>query len=127
MKRTPLKRKTPMRRAPFRGKASGKSSYRRRERDLVYMAWVLTQPCLLRSVADAGPCYGRVQADHAGARALGKKAPDNTCIPLCLKHHHDRTVYVGYFKDHDAKAMRAWCDWQVAIVQVGFAAREVTA
>lgn len=77
------------------------------------MAFVRWCHCAL--VADEKfPCAGRVEADHAGDRPKGKKAPDTTCIPLCHRHHRHRTDYVGHFKGWDARRMRAWCDGQIS-------------
>lgn len=130
MKRSsPLRRKTPLRRV------SKKNSYRRRERDLEFMAKVRKLPCIVRTwlailnggtepvTADTArewilppkitPCTGRVQADHLGERAYGTKAHDNTCAPMCRNHHAERTDYTGPFKGWTAEDMRAWCDWAI--------------
>lgn len=102
MKRTQLRRKTPLRRsrsarpaAELGGRLNGpiaaprapkpRSRYRQRERHTAYMLWVKRQPCLMRGVW--GSCEGRVEADHAGRRPKGQKAHDSTCIPLCHRHH----------------------------------------
>lgn len=98
MKRSPIKR-TAMKRGTRR------SSYARRERDMAFMGWVKLQPCLL---ADEGGCEGVVEADHAGERGLGRKAPDDTCIPLCTGHHRHRTDYSGPFRGWTGVQMRAW-------------------
>jgi len=116
VKRTALKRKTPLRRRT-RLRPFGNTKYRRRERDVDFMLFVLTQPCAVRSLARAGACDGRVQADHAGARGLGVKAPDDTCIPLCMKHHGQRTDYRGFFKNWKGPQMRAWADLAIHQIQ----------
>ncbi len=116
MKRTPLARKTPLRRRT-RLRPVGKTKYRRRARQWDFMAFVLEQTCTLQGVDGAGVCWGRVQADHAGTRGLGVKAPDDTCIALCTKHHGNRTDYRGYFKDWKADQMRTWCDLQIYLTQ----------
>lgn len=90
------------------------SRYRNRARDFAYMGAVKLLPCLLRGVAGAGDCDGPVEADHAGERAFARKAPDDTCIPLCRRHHRDRTDMRGIFKTFDRVAMRAWCDERIA-------------
>ena len=87
--------------------------YRRRSRRMDFMAYILFQPCVLQDASGAGKCWGRVQADHAGSRPYGQKAPDDTCIPLCTKHHRDRTDYTGYFKGWRGAQMRAWCDLRI--------------
>ncbi len=106
MKRSPLQRKTPLRRRT-RLRPVGRTKYRRRTRDFDFMGFVLYQPCVLRAT---GKCEGRVQADHAGARGLGVKCPDDQTIPLCRFHHSSRTDYTGYFKNWKGPQMREWCD-----------------
>lgn len=87
-----------------------KSKYARRERDIDYMLWVKTLPCLLAGLEGAGPCSSVVEADHAGIRGIGQKAPDNTCIPLCSTHHLDRGAHTGYFRFSSTgeKRTREW-------------------
>jgi len=107
MKHTPLKRKTPLRRTS-RLRASGKSAYRQRPRDMAYIVWVWRQPCCARLLPNPSPCGGHVEADHAGRRGMGRKAPDETCIPLCRQHHRERGSFSGMFRDYDQATMRAW-------------------
>jgi hypothetical protein len=89
MKRAPIPRRKPLRaRARLRRGTSApkpRSKYSQRERFTAYMLWVKGQPCLMRSIW--GRCEGRVEADHAGPRGVGRKAHDSTCIPLCCHHH----------------------------------------
>lgn len=115
MRRTPLRRKTPMARSPMRRRSRpvrvpasditiaeairislatpvphepsrhSGSAYRQRERHVPYMLWCKRMPCLMRGVW--GTCSGPVEADHAGPRPLGQKAHDSTVIPLCHQHH----------------------------------------
>jgi hypothetical protein len=72
-----------------------------RPRDFDRMSWCKLQRCLLHDVDGAGACEGWVQgvvdADHAGERAGFHRAPDDTVIPLCARHHRDRTCSSGYF------------------------------
>lgn len=116
MKRTPLIRKTPMRRRA-RMAAGAKSAYRLRPRDFAYMAWVRRQPCCAR---DLGGCSGRVEADHAGSRGLGRKADDDTCIPLCHAHHVQRGSFSGPFRTWDQVQMRGWLTSMVDVHQTRF-------
>ena len=104
MKRSgPLKR-SPMKRTPMRpGKR--KTKYARRERDVPYMMWVKSLPCLLRGFS---PCSGVVEADHAGDRAFGQKADDRTCIPLCTRHHRERHDSMGLFRGRTKEWKREW-------------------
>lgn len=90
------------------------------------MGWVKTLPCLLASGlppfsdlwrgGEPGHCGGAIEAHHAGQHAGFRKAPDDTCIPLC-DHHHDaltdrRLCFSGW--PHGALklwelAAVAWC------------------
>lgn len=136
MKRTQLARRTPLRRKTWLRRKSKTKKYARRERDLDYMKLVKRLPCIVRTweivrfripLAQYGepvldvmamppitPCTGHVQADHAGKRPYGQKAPDDTCIPLCKHHHGERTDYRGTFHWWDGADMRAWCEWAIA-------------
>lgn len=119
MKRgAPLKRSTPLRRKT-RLRARGNTSYARRPRDFVYMGKVARLPCVVRKWPGAfvTTCAGRVQVDHAGDRPFHRRAPDDTSIPICTKHHGERTDYRGTFKGFDAGLMRAFCDWAIKQTQ----------
>lgn len=96
-----------------------RNSYRRRERLVSYMLWVRTQPCIVTTMGvfnhaafvqppHMSGCFGGVQADHAGARALGRKACDSTCIPICRNHHDQRTNGWGLFSGFTLIEKRAW-------------------
>jgi len=80
-----------------------RSRYSQRERETDYMLWVKTLPCCCSHL---GACEGVVEADHAGARGLGMKASDWTCIPICTLHHRQRTDFSGPFKTWDQTMMR---------------------
>jgi hypothetical protein len=112
MKRgAPLKRKTRLR-------AKGKSKYARRERDIPYMMRVKKMRCSVRvHCATTSRCQGRIEADHAGERPFGQKCPDSETIPMCQKHHRERTDLRGAFKGWSAQAMRVWCDFVIAETQ----------
>lgn len=101
MKRTALKR-TAMR------PGKRKTKYARRERDIDYMLLVKGLRCFLAGVDGAGPCTGVTEADHAGERGLGQKAPDDTCIPLCSGHHLDRHACTGFFRGREKHWKREW-------------------
>ena len=129
MKRTPLRRKTPLRRTRWRARvvtwdamnkqevsrpAKRRSKYKRRPRDTTYMLWVKRQPCIVSVLLyDTYPprgmvalCTGEVQADHAGRRGVNQKADDTTCIPLCKKHHGHRSDFTGVFRGWTQEHMR---------------------
>jgi hypothetical protein len=118
MKRSgPLARRIGLRRKTWLRSVSRTKKYRRRDRDWDFMAYVLWLPCELRNVLGAGRCQGRVQADHAGQRPFGQKSQDDTCIPLCEKHHTNRTDYRGYFKNWTGVQMREWNDRVIHVTQ----------
>lgn len=132
MKRTPLKRKTPLRRAaqkadklklgrnsPMRGR---KESVRRsdRKREPEYRRWIKLQPCCASGLSQ---CYGEVEADHAGRRPYGRKADDNTCIPLCQRHHEQRASFHGPFKTWNQAMMRLWLHGHILVYQAQYKRR----
>jgi len=104
-------------------RSTKRNSYARLERDFAFMTWVRKQPCIVRHAElwidgltdHAGlfpitattlakwPCYGEVQADHLGDRAMGRKADDSTCGPICRTHHDQRTngwgLFFGWVRD----------------------------
>lgn len=94
------------------------SKYRRRDRDFEYMGWIKQQPCLLYGADGAGDCSpGWVEADHAGTRPYGQKADDTTCIPLCSRHHRDRTDRSGFFRGKTKDWHREWCDSAITVMR----------
>lgn len=97
-----------------------RSKYATRERDFVYMGWVKQQPCMAIGMSQ---CIGAVEADHAGERPMGRKAPDDTCIPLCNHHHRQRTDFSGPFRPWDKQRMRAWLDDCIATTRTRYAVR----
>lgn len=72
-----------------------------------FLAWVRTQPCCVRAFG----CQGRIEAHHAGKNpGLGMKAPDNTAVPLCQKHHSEITDHSGMFRGVPREVLREWQD-----------------
>lgn len=97
------------------------SAYSERERDIAYLGWVRTQPCLL---AHLGGCEGAVEADHAGGRPYGQKSADNASVPLCTKHHRDRTESRGFFRGRtrdERRQRREWLDRAIAVMRDRYA------
>lgn len=73
MRKSPFKRKTPMRRAPVRkGRA-------RVERD-PYLDWIAAHECLLCGYPQSDP-------HHAGLHGHGEKCDDSLVLPLCRACH----------------------------------------
>lgn len=108
MKRGKPLRRTQMRRTWMK-KGKRKSKYARRERDIDYMLWCKTLPCLLAGLEGAGPCSSVVEPDHVGLDSgIGCKPPDDTCVPLCSAHHVDRHAHTGYFRDRPKAWIRDW-------------------
>lgn len=92
-------------------------------RDPVYRARVRALPCLL---AVTGKCLGAVEAHHAGERdAKGRKPGDDTCVPLCHRHHvaewHGAS---GHFKSWSRERRRAWAREAIQRTREDLAVRE---
>lgn len=90
------------------------TKHSRRERNFEFMRIVKCLPCCLCSEGD---CDGVVEADHAGSRPFARRAPDETCIPLCSKHHADRTLRNGFFRGMPVMEMKKWCAEQMVKTQ----------
>ena len=50
-------------------------------RNLKYLAWIRTLPCLV-----CGRITG-VEAAHTGPHGIAQKSSDTSAIPLCVRHH----------------------------------------
>jgi len=130
----PLKRKTGLSRKSTRS-TSKRSRYSARPRDTAFMLWVKTQPCAAAEfdlmpwlplprdarTANAARCEGAIEADHMGRRPVGRKAADDTCVPLCKRHHVARTGHSGLFRDAAQDQLRAWTSWWIAEIQRRYA------
>jgi hypothetical protein len=112
-RRARLRSRTPLRRSkPMRGPSKKRSRYRPRPRDTERMLWIRTLPCC---APQPHVCEWHIEAHHAGKKpGLRMKAPDDTCIPLCLLAHRQCETFSGPFRDFDGEAMRAWQDAQIA-------------
>ena len=79
-----------------------------RVRDDEYLAVVRTMRCYVcQRVGPSDP-------DHMGPHPLGRKADDDTCVPMCRLHHQERTDVTGVFRGFDRAAMSSWCDDAIA-------------
>lgn len=110
MRRTALKRSTPLKRRtrikPKRAKVRRSS----RSRDRAYLLFVKHLPCsaFVYGNAPALGCDGPVEAHHAGYRGLGQKSSDYEAIPLCRKHHGAWHGGVSPFFAWGKGLRRAW-------------------
>ena len=96
-----------------------------------FVTFARTLPCILRGVyyrtkrglVLTTTCEGRTEANHSGDRPKGRKADDDTCLPMCHAHHQDWTDYTGFFDlgRMSLDERHAWRDDQVAIVRKAFA------
>ena len=120
MKRTALKRTAgPARKARLTPRrATPRRSSRVEDRG--YMGAVHGLPCCAE---DLSPCFGRIEADHAGKKSgMGMKSSDLDCVPMCSRHHQQRHDFHGPFKSWTAPQMRAWLDAQIADTRAAIAA-----
>ena len=84
------------------------------------MLWVKSLGCAAHAL---GGCAGPIEADHAGRRGLGRKADDDTCIPLCQLHHHDRHAFAGVFRTWNQPMMRAFLERAIEMTRAAWNAR----
>lgn len=103
-----LRRRTPLR-SSWKPRA-GKRSDRRH--DDGFLKAVRKLPCIVRELPPPGaivtPCYGEVQPDHMGSRPVGRKADDRTAVPMCRRHHGERTDHSGTFRELTRDELRSW-------------------
>lgn len=107
MKRSPIKRKTRLRARRPTVRRDG------RVRDEAYLAFVRSLPCCVVDDKHGG----RIDPHHAGERPAGRKADDDTCIPMCRYHHDqwDGPMWHGNpFRTWDHEKRRAWQDERIA-------------
>jgi hypothetical protein len=88
--------------------------------NLRFVLWVKTLPCCAHSF-DPTCSAGYVEAHHAGDRPFGRKAHDETCIPLCTKHHREWHDAGGVFRFWKKDQRRSWRDEMVAKTTAAFA------
>ena len=85
MRRTPLRRYTPLRRGPwkpyelFDRRKETRRPRRRQGRSRSYLDWIRSLGCVI--------CGRKAQAAHTGSHGLAAKASDYSAIPLCAEHH----------------------------------------
>lgn len=81
MKRTPLKRKTPLKSGGWIKKKKARHAPTSIERE--YFAKVASIPCVIGN----HECGGRTTVSHRPGAGMGLKAPHNQVASLCEKHH----------------------------------------
>ena len=88
---------------------------RKARRNPAYVTWVRSLFCVLSSLRE---CWGRTEPHHAGKKpGVGLKAADDTCIPLCVRHHRELEDKSGFFKGWAKDEMRTWEDAMIAETQ----------
>ena len=119
--RKPLARRT-------RLKAKGKTSHARRPRDFSYMGEVVKLPCSVYTLSSdfmRVKCAGRVQVDHAFGRY--RPGSDTETIPLCEKHHREKTGIVGgegFMHGWSLALRRGWLELAIAVTRAAVGARQ---
>lgn len=115
MKHSPLARKTPLRRKS-RIKAKPPRRLKGPGSDPAYLAAVRALPCCaVKAFSDVCDCLGPIDPHHAGNRpGVGMKAADDTCIPMCRRHHREVETLTGSFRHWDKAYRRLWYDARIA-------------
>ncbi len=108
---TPIARKTRVKPTRATPRRSG------RVRNEEFLEVVRTMRChVCQRVGPSDP-------DHMGSRPLGRKADDDTCVPMCRQHHQERTDVTGYFKGFACVTMREWCQTAISETRASVYAR----
>ena len=103
MKRTPLQRKSPMKRSAIKPKRP-KVEDTRKGADFDRLVWMRQQPCC---ACDAPPpCHAHHFIGKLKGMAL--KAPDSETMPLCLQCHKNLHEKLGMFRVMDRGDMKSW-------------------
>lgn len=120
MKRTPLTRKTPMKRSRFVKRPLPKRAPERGG-DVDYLAWIRMLPCARCGV------NGISHAHHSTGAGMGLKSDDRDAMPLCSPHVDGRMTKPGCHREfHDNRGLfdgwtredrRIWQELQVARCQ----------
>lgn len=111
MKRSALKRKTPLR-------AKGGSRFHGRALP-DYREWIRRQPCAVRGCTTSG-VFSLITVAHVKSRGAGGGDRENI-VPLCLLHHQYqhhigiRSFERDYHIDLQAEAERLWREYQAEV------------
>ena len=90
--------------------------------NLEFILFVKAQRCCMWM---QDPCEGPTEAHHAGERGMGQKAHDETCVPLCTKHHRGLHDANGIFKRWTKKIRKAWVARQIEWTRTAWDTRPV--
>ncbi len=100
MKRTPLLRKSPMKRYVHRPKVGDT----RNGGDFDRLVWMRKQPCC----ACNAPPPSHAHHFIGKLKGLAMKAPDSETLPLCLQCHKNLHEKLGMFRVMDRPALKSW-------------------
>lgn len=76
--------------------------------DPKYTSWVRTLKCC------ACGAHPPTHAHHMTGAGMGKRAHDDTCIPLCVRCHSDLHGFRGRFANMSREERRLWQEKHVA-------------
>jgi hypothetical protein len=121
MKRSPLRRRTPLK----TGRPMARSPIKRgrpvlEHGDSRYRAWVQRQPCCAPGCTQPAPS----QAHHHNLMGAGvaRKAHDRYAMPLCVEHHvFGLHALAGPFKGWTRAQLKLWQDEQCVRFQAIYA------
>lgn len=100
-----VKQRKPLKRKRYMRKRRARRIERQTPMEQAFVHWLHDQPCALRS----WECNGSIQAAHfRDMTGLGRKERDETCIPLCRKHHEDYDQAKNYFAAWDRGWRKLW-------------------
>lgn len=120
MKRTALKRRTPLKRK--RSKPTKRAPRRVGREDLAYHEKVRALPCVLLHklgwAVNGQPkygCEGPTEVHHAGPKpGVGMKCATDLVHPFCRRHHREWTDHTGWFRRMTAEERRAFATWHIS-------------
>lgn len=122
MRRSPLRRFTPLRATRRTPKRSRKPRTEAERDEPAYLEFIRTLPCCAPDAPSK--CFPFVQAHHhTYPRGMGQKAPDRFAIPLCALHHDNFHMANGAFLGWGRDRRRAWQDAQVERFQAAYERR----
>lgn len=101
MKRSPLTRKSPLKRSRFK---RSKPRPNPAGSDKKHLAWVRAQPCAVCQTTQ------RVEAHHPRlGNGMSRKAPDREAFPMCHRHHiTEFHGACGFFAGWTKGQRKAW-------------------